>query len=276
MAKFFIVSDVHSFYKEMMSALDSAGFNKDNKNHIFVSCGDLLDRGPDPISCLKFVNSLPEERKILIKGNHEDLLLEAAKRGYFLPHDYHNRTVQTAEILSGVHLSAEVNDEEILDKCINNPLWEDYINSCFNYYEDSKHIFVHGWIPFNIVHANNSFESHAEYNPEWRKETDWYSALWSNGMLRWAEGVIEPNKTIYCGHYHASWGHHHLHNDGPEWDDYFYSKFGMNAIFTPFEDKGICCLDACTAYSGFVNCKVIGKVKKPVKENYHKIEILGE
>ena len=46
MAVFFVVSDVHSFYDEMMIALKEKKFNINNDNHIFVSCGDLLDRGP--------------------------------------------------------------------------------------------------------------------------------------------------------------------------------------------------------------------------------------
>lgn len=43
--KYFIVSDVHSFYDEMMTALNESGFDKTNPDHIFVSLGDLLDRG---------------------------------------------------------------------------------------------------------------------------------------------------------------------------------------------------------------------------------------
>lgn len=40
--KFFVISDVHSFFSEMMEALDKAGFEADNVNHVFVSLGDLL------------------------------------------------------------------------------------------------------------------------------------------------------------------------------------------------------------------------------------------
>ena len=71
MRTLFVVSDVHSFYGEMKQALDKEGFDKDNKDHIFVSCGDLLDRGPDSVKCLEFVNGLDDDRKILILGNHE-------------------------------------------------------------------------------------------------------------------------------------------------------------------------------------------------------------
>jgi len=74
MATYFCVSDVHSFYDEMIEALDNAGFDIENPNHIFISLGDLLDRGPKPKECLEFVNRLPKNRKILIKGNHERLM----------------------------------------------------------------------------------------------------------------------------------------------------------------------------------------------------------
>ena len=61
--------------------------------------------------------------------------------------------------------------------------------------------------------------------------------------------VIEDGKTIVCGHWHASYGHSKIHRKCTE--------FGPDAIFAPFNDKGIMALDACTAHSGFVNCVVI-------------------
>lgn len=268
MTKFFIVADVHSFYIQLIKALKKAGFNKDNEDHIFVSCGDLLDRGPDPIACLEFVNSLPPERKILIRGNHEALFEQCASRKFFQDHDYHNGTVETIKTLANVpRYPQELPDYEIIKKASDNPLWKEYIASCVDYYEDDEDIFVHGWIPYNID------KEHAySYNPEWRQEKDWHDAIWANGMACWEDGVRENNKTIYCGHFHASWGHHYLHDDGPEWDDYVSLLFGAGkAKFTPFEDTGICCLDACTAYSDFINCKVIKKMKKPIKENYHRV-----
>ena len=91
--KYFIVADVHGFYRELMKALDQAGFDSNNKDHTFVSLGDLLDRGRYPLQCLQFVNSL--ERKILVRGNHEDLLEELLKRKQFLQHDVQNGTAYT-------------------------------------------------------------------------------------------------------------------------------------------------------------------------------------
>lgn len=47
---------------------------------------------------------------------------------------------------------------------------------------------------------------------------------------------------IVSGHWHCSWGH---------------ATFDSNAVFTPYYSKGIIAIDACTAYSGFVNCLVL-------------------
>ena len=81
MKKYFIVADIHSFYTEMIKALEEKGWDINNPDHIFVSLGDLLDRGNEPMECLKFVNSIPRDRKILIRGNHEDLIEECLDRG---------------------------------------------------------------------------------------------------------------------------------------------------------------------------------------------------
>ena len=70
--KYFVVADVHGFYDKMIKALKDAGFDRDNPEHIFVSLGDLFDRGDQAVKCLEFVMSLNPARRILIRGNHED------------------------------------------------------------------------------------------------------------------------------------------------------------------------------------------------------------
>jgi serine/threonine protein phosphatase 1 len=79
MNTFFVVSDIHGFYKEMRDALDEAGFDPNNENHWLISCGDNWDRGPNPLEVMKYFRTLP--RKILIRGNHEDLFEECCERG---------------------------------------------------------------------------------------------------------------------------------------------------------------------------------------------------
>ena len=72
MAKLFCVSDIHGFYDEFNQALDDAGFDPWNSEHWLIVCGDVWDRGSQPVEVMRYLNGLP--RKILIKGNHESLL----------------------------------------------------------------------------------------------------------------------------------------------------------------------------------------------------------
>ena len=256
--KYFIFSDVHSFYDELIRALNNAGFDKDNPEHVIVSLGDLLDRGSKPLQCLKFVNNIPAGRKILIRGNHEDLMEEMILRNESKQHDWHNGTIQTALDLAGYGLTT-FRDLDVFKEMKKNPDYNEYINSTVDYYEDDKHIFVHGWIPCESNDPNMYHARRVEYtfDENWR-EGDWKRARWINGMDAWNQGVKVDGKTIYCGHWHTSWGHSKLHKLGPEWNNkYSTNPEHRKAHFEPFCDNGICAVDACTAYSHKVNVVVV-------------------
>lgn len=257
--KFFVVSDVHGYFSILMDALNEAGFDITNPNHIFVSDGDLLDRGPEARKCLEFVNNLPKDRKILIRGNHEDLLVSAIARRHFYQNDIHNGTVDTIEQLSGYKLSDDKHNLSLMmDYMKNCEEWNTYIASTVDYYETNKYIFVHGWIP-NI-------------DGKWKLDNwrvvsdtfDWQDARWYNGMSCWYNGVIEQDKTIVCGHWHTSWGHSKLHNKGVEWKE--PGDTSKSKMYSePFIDKGIIALDACTAFTNKINVKVLNINKKEFK-----------
>ena len=260
MKKYFIVSDVHSFFNEMKKALKSAGYDKNNPNHIFVSLGDLFDRGKQSKKCLDFVNSIPDSRKILIKGNHEDLLEEAMNRGYFRDYDYSNKTVDTCLELTSLKLSN--GQDKILCEINQNAALAKYLSSCIDYYEINSFIFVHGWIPTNVSDT---------YDENWRTG-DWKSARWSNGFDMWNKGIIEKNKTIICGHWNTSYAHSKYHNLG--FESYYKALIDNNNSSKstkelmkmvhnePFIDKGIIGIDACTVLSKQVNCIVIEEENK--------------
>lgn len=256
--KYFVVADVHGFYNEMKSALDAAGFDTANPNHILVSLGDVFDRGDQPHEVLQFLMSLPQERRILIRGNHEDLMEDAISRGYFLSHDRTNGTRATALALTGAK-----NDWDALIKMRTQPLYNAYIRSCINYYETDKYIFVHGWIPHNVEvkGVTVTYKRH-DYVARWRDADKyrWEMARWYNGMESWADGVREPNKTIVCGHWHTSWARCHINRTlSNEWTD-------NPAAFAPWCADGIAALDACTAHSHIVNCYVIEDTQSVVTE----------
>ena len=175
----------------------------------------------------------------MIRGNHEDLFDWAIRDGFTM-RDIHNGTYQTIQELGRAKISDSqwASEEEIMEYAYRTT--RGFFDRMIDYFETENYIFVHGWIPNNMKSPDH----------QWRKATknQWEKARWDNGMERAMRGHIEPGKIIVCGHWHTSWGHHRKDNT-PEW--------GNDADFSPYYDKGIIAIDACSAYSHKVNCIVL-------------------
>ena len=250
--KCFVVSDVHSFFDELMIALNEKGFEKDNPEHYLCVCGDLFDRGPKAVELLAFVQSLGE-RFFYVRGNHEDLLFDCYEElltGRFpSSHHEHNGTVDTLCQLTGLnYYGLAVNTPErkgIFEKKLDPIL--DWINSkTIDSLELGNYICVHGWIPcFSHLHDFRNAD-----------ESEWQQARWFNGMDMWRNPANRiEGKTIICGHWHCSWGWSHIRQERKEFPQ--KNRKDWLESFEPFIDDGIMAIDACTAYTGKVNCVVI-------------------
>lgn len=250
MSKYFVVSDVHSFFNELMAALNEKGFEKDNPEHKLIVCGDLFDRGSQTVECFEFVKSLGD-RFIYVKGNHETLLEDCIEEFYAgrVPslHHFHNGTIKTICQFCGEN-----------EWIVYDPTWRDKIcetmrpildwidEKCVNYFEVGDYIFVHGWIP--CYDELNDFRNSTE--------ADWEKARWENGMAMWRYPFFRvAGKTVVCGHWHCSWGWSHIRQERKEWPQ--LNRKDWIKSFEPFIDDGIMAIDACTAYSGKINCIVI-------------------
>ena len=255
---YFAMSDVHSFFFEMMTALDNSGFDIKDKNHKVIICGDLFDRGEQTLECYTFVKTLAEQgRLIYVRGNHEDLLEDAVSSiKHFRNIGMHHISNGTLKTLSHI---AGCTEYDLLNRTFEWSSFErsadellTFINNVsVDYFELDKSIFVHGWLPTTcaedktmVVHEN------------WR-DGCWREARWENGMEMFKFGVQPTNdrdkgKTIVCGHWHTSWGHHFINGDSDE--------FSNHANFNTFKktnDLGtIVALDACTVFTHKVNCVV--------------------
>lgn len=256
--KYFISSDIHGFFTIWQNALLNAGYDENNKEHKIVICGDLFDRGNEAKKLLDYLLSKPKDKFILIRGNHEDLLLQCINeilinRG-ISEHHISNGTLDTISQITGIfsydfvlgHYDKQVFKENI------KPLMK-LMKRFVNYYEmkakDKNYIFVHGWLP---VKSNNNVVCYSPsgtfvYNEDWRNasDKDWDKARWLNGMDMNHDNCEADNELVFCGHWHTSYGHSKFENDGVE--------FGETANFEPYINKGIVALDACTAYSKKVN-----------------------
>lgn len=244
--KYYVTADIHGFFTPFMNALKASGYFEDNCEKKLIICGDLFDRGKEAKELQEFI---VENRAdlILIRGNHEDLFCEMVGKDQGLAYYHHvqNGTYQTALALTGYDATmARIRHYDFAEAARKTPYYAEIIPSMLDFYETSRHIFVHGWIPC-FAHP-----IYSKVN-EWRTASpeEWDRARWFNGMDAAKAGVIEERKTIVCGHWHCSYGHSNFEGKG--------SEFGDNADFSPYYGNGIIAMDACTSHSGQVNVIVL-------------------
>lgn len=247
---YFAVSDVHSFYTILIKSLEENGWEQDNPDHILILCGDAFDRGKESVQLFEFLKSLPKERLIYIKGNHEDLLqscCESIEMGYVPSiNHFYNGTINTicdicdvtrGEILNMDQRYYDFDLQHYINKQMS-PLLTFIKETCVDYYQIKDKIFVHGWIPSDSI-RNVFDETTYIYDSHWKKG-NWERARWVNGMKAWSDGVKIDNKTIVCGHWDSWWGHKNINEENVE-------------NHNTFEQEGIICLDACTVKSKQIN-----------------------
>ena len=299
MKKYFAVSDIHGFYKELRTSLKNVGFDVNNNEHILIVCGDIFDRGDEPIKVYKFLKSLPKERVILIRGNHEDLFLKLLKKDFPESYDFSNGTVKTFCDIArfNYHDLYDFNleffsfktDEEREErekialedwKFVKRKVARSYITKWLqseqwvNFYELGKYIFVHSFIPCrnntsmgNYYVEINQYKKWWEYKPGWRNKAtkkEWYEAMWGCPYKQFDAGLFDKEKkkgkVLVCGHWRTSSFHEHYE--------------GIEDNYDIYKGENLIALDACTAISGKVNVLVIEEdelkdsnaIKKDLKE----------
>lgn len=245
MSKLFIFSDCHGYADELKNALNNAGFDPNNENHWIIGLGDYLDRGRQPQEIINYLMSLP--RKILCKGNHEELLLDMINRGHWLSHDYSNGTFNTVLDLVPNAKTFDVACAVAYDKI------KDFIGCMVDYVETKSFIGVHAFIP--LVNKDG-LPAHYVRNRKfgimenWREAsaTEWNDARWGNPFDLAEKGFNQTGKTIVFGH----WATEH------KWAEVERRKdFDENAKHDIYYGEGYIGIDATTAYSGKVNVLVL-------------------
>ena len=282
MKKYFIVSDIHSFYTPLITALEKKGFDMNNPEHILVVLGDVFDRGYQSLEVYAFLTiALPEDRVILVRGNHELLYLDLLRKKFPDSYDFSNGTVRTfcqiarmEEQLLEPHYwyikaFRESEDDSLIniDKYANMPyeMWAQikeivamhpitkWLQSkqWINYWETDNYIMVHSWIPM-IQKWNNGYIEDVGYRDDWRNATttEWEDATWGCPWKKALDGHNKTGKTIVCGHWHTSDFFNHLTRqrkgkyECPLFKSKRYKLIG---------------LDACTVISDKVNVLVLNE-----------------
>ena len=121
--RYYVVSDVHSFFDELKLALTEKGFFDDKEPRKLIICGDIFDRGSQSKEMQDFIMQLIEnDEVILVRGNHEDLMLNLIEnaeynfgRGIDYTHHWSNGTVRTVMDLTDTDVFHD-DYKDIIDK----------------------------------------------------------------------------------------------------------------------------------------------------------------
>ena len=217
--KLFVVSDVHGHFTLLKEALDKAGFDSNNENHLLICCGDYFDRGTENLEVLKFFERL--KNKVLIRGNHEDLLLKLFQTGKVLPHNYINGTMTTLESFLGKYSINPVDDTidfsgktRVVDRVC------DFIDELVDYYETDNYVFVHGWLPNGVKKSDELADA---------TSGDWEKARWTKWTDMYDGEKPLTDKTVVCGHVPSFFAKFFDASRGSHNYDIYYGK-GMIAI----------------------------------------------
>lgn len=232
--KLFVVSDVHGHYTLLREALDKVGFDKENESHLLVCCGDYFDRGNENMEVLKFFERL--KHKVLLRGNHEDLLLKLLQTGKVLPHNYINGTMRTLEDFFGKHSIDPIDDTiDFSGKTRTVDRICEFIDETTDYFETENYVFVHGWLPDNTETAELRAKACDEV---------WEKARWTRWTEKYDGKRPIADKTLVCGHMPT-----------------FYAKKFDNGHSESFSDiyygNGLIAIDAGTFYTKQVNVLVL-------------------
>ena len=275
--KYFLVSDIHSFYTPLITELHKKGFDENNQDHILCVLGDVFDRGYETLEVYNFLRSLPDERLILIKGNHEYLYEELLTKSFPASYDFSNGTVRTFCQIAGIreevltshywYIQAYVDGDRDIEKYASMPyeFWaqvKDIVaksdvtrwiksNRWINYLETNNYICVHSFIPLKQKIEFGYIED-IGYREDWKNatQTEWEDATWGCPWSKAQEGWNKTGKTIICGHWHTSDFFNHLTRQKKD-------KYDC-PIFISKKYKLIG-LDACTAGSKKINILVLNE-----------------
>jgi len=167
----YAIGDLQGCYQELQDLLDKINFNNSRDQLWFT--GDLVNRGPESLKCLRFVK---ENHAITVLGNH-DLYLLAVANGYgnIKGHD----TIQ--EIIDSP------DKEELFAWLLQQPL--------MHRDEDLGYVLVHAGLPPQWqVEAAATYAKELEDVLQSDHANDFFSHMYGNQPDLWSEHLAEGER----------------------------------------------------------------------------------
>lgn len=274
----YCISDIHGHYYQAIEALQEAGWDENNPNHLLIVCGDIFDRGPDSVSVFEWLYKLTQEGKAIVtKGNHDDFILDfmGVNRLYDYGYKHYksgwngvNTTIDdflhsTNDFGMYVCMHQDPNSVTgLVEGKMFYQLWNtwrinsivqikkeypnliDWLKSLPNYYETKNYIFTHGSIDPLCKDWHNPFAENPDYK-DMTLEERWRKCHWDDGTFI-IKKHLNTNKTVVVGHFSTAHLREMWQIDSKDGNDHSILKFNNN-IF----------IDGCTILTKRVNVLII-------------------
>lgn len=200
--KYYAIADLHGRYDLLSKSLDAV-YNKIQDDDKIITLGDYIDRGPDSSRIIQKLIDLQQDDKRLVclKGNHEDIMLQAIDDPYLTYWWYQNGGLATQSSYMGMP-----DDEHVA-----------WVRGLPCYYETPKHVFVHAGVP-----TDDPLEDQSKERLMWMLYAKDDHGGW--GFPK------ENGKHVVHGH--------HIHEDGPlEWQ--YRTALDTGSFFTDRQVIGV-------------------------------------
>lgn len=170
----FFVGDIHGQYDLLMESLKDVGFEP-KKGHVLFSVGDLIDRGPQNMECLKL---LDEPWFYAVRGNHEDFMIRTVLDG---SEDAENMWGYNGGFWAASYMNGDGADHRFSDEMIEYAVKLDklpYIREVYTTQEKQKILVVHAEIPKNF-----DYQAFAEKSvPRGMAHPDLEALIWQRSL----------------------------------------------------------------------------------------------
>lgn len=182
--KYLVASDIHGMWASLKSLMEDLW---DGDSQLII-LGDLVDRGPDSFSVVShLMNAVKNEGVIVLKGNHEDMLLSFLddpineSRLYLSNGGWH--TLKSF-LPDAIYPQTYYEVQQLADRMKKQyPEEIDFLRSLPLYHETDDWIFVHAGINTHLR--------------DWKTSTE-HDFLWSREAFLY--GRNETGKRIFFGH----------------------------------------------------------------------------
>jgi serine/threonine protein phosphatase 1 len=141
----YVIGDIHGEIDQLKTIIDKINYNPKEDKLIFL--GDYIDRGADSYQVYRYIKELDNGENILLRGNHEEMMIDAVLNDNNIQLWYHN---------GGQATESSFPNRSELEKAAQ------FFNSLPYYHSSQDYIFVHAGI-----RPNRKLKEQTEHDLVW-------------------------------------------------------------------------------------------------------------